>query len=462
MKRIFAPLMILLTFMANAQLVWEPDQIVNTGHGMDRPRVVFNAGGKPIVIWGEYSKLMYSYQSGGTMTPPMQLNPTGTSVAEAFWQGPEIAAKGDTIYIVYKTKPEADTSSHIYCLSSFNGGQSFNQPVRVDYIGNNMGRLPTVGITNNGQPVVAFMKSDLSYHDPQWVVVTSTDHGQSFSTEVQASGFNSAAAEACDCCPASIQANGTHIVLAYRDNDNNLRDTWLGISNDGGNSFNNVRVDTSNWFIQACPSSGPDLVLEGDTVFSTFMNGQNQTRSFLSKYSMADSALAVESLEAVAQYQNYPRISSAAGGMVVTWVSTVSSSSLIKMNYYDGNVNTYVLDTGNLNVPDIVMDDQSVAVVWHDFDNTAVVLKQATRGYVGEGEDMIPETVISPNPAHDIIYLNEFGHVDQVQLINMTGAVVLHQDRPEEMIRISDLPVGVYTVRFVVGNEITFRRLVKN
>jgi hypothetical protein len=69
-------------------------------------------------------------------------------------------------------------------------------------------------------------------------------------------------------------SEGNTVVMPYRDNDNNIRDTWVGVSNDGGASFTSgMDVDQQDWLIMACPSSGPDAFIIGDNIYSTYMSG---------------------------------------------------------------------------------------------------------------------------------------------------------------------------------------------
>lgn len=85
------------------------------------------------------------------------------TVAGAGWMGPDIAAHGDTVYVVFKQSPEGSDSSHIFCARSFDGGQTFNTPVRVDNIADSLSRFPTVTTDDSGNPIIGFMKFNSSF-----------------------------------------------------------------------------------------------------------------------------------------------------------------------------------------------------------------------------------------------------------------------------------------------------------
>ena len=184
----------LISLNASAQTPsWWGKEVVSTSMAANRPRVSTTDYNNAVLIWGEGPHLVAGVTAVGGIGAFMRkdtINLPGHSVSISFWHGPEIASRGtDTVYVVYKVAPEADTSHHIYCAASFDGGYHFGLPKRVDFIGNHMGRMPTVAIGPGGHPVVAYMKSNLNYTDPQWVIATSQDYGQTFQPEVQAAAI---------------------------------------------------------------------------------------------------------------------------------------------------------------------------------------------------------------------------------------------------------------------------------
>src|SRR5205085_6805734 len=109
-------------------------------------RIALDGSGNPLVIWGNMTdqSVQFSTSNGTTFNPPMQLNPAWLTIATGSWMGPQIASHGDTIYVVVKQTPEADTSSHIYLIRSFDGGMTFMPPMQVDNILDSISRFPTV------------------------------------------------------------------------------------------------------------------------------------------------------------------------------------------------------------------------------------------------------------------------------------------------------------------------------
>lgn len=282
---IFSFCVIFFDISLKAQITWGATaDIAPSSFGNHHPRIVVDANENPLVIWGKSNDLMYSRWNGTEFTTPITLNPGNISIAEGSWMGPDIAAHGDSVYVVYKQTPESSSSSPIWCISSYDGGLTFSSPVQVDDIGNSISRFPTITTDDLGNPIIGFMKFDFDFGDPRWVVSKSIDFGVTFLPDVLASGWSGATSEVCDCCPGAITSSGNNIAMLYRDNNENIRDTWAGISTDTGTSFNGgMNVDQQNWMLFACPSSGPDGVIIGDTLYSTFMSAaSSNTRVYIS------------------------------------------------------------------------------------------------------------------------------------------------------------------------------------
>src|SRR5687767_12688697 len=110
MKRatIFLALIISQTIVSQSQITWigAGSNLNTAATGNNRPRVVMDAVGNPLVLWGYSSRAMFSRWNGTSFTTPVMLNPMNMTIAEAYWMGPDIATHGDTIYVVFKQTPE--------------------------------------------------------------------------------------------------------------------------------------------------------------------------------------------------------------------------------------------------------------------------------------------------------------------------------------------------------------------
>lgn len=373
MKYLILLLSILFILRADAQQVtWSSE--VTVAMSMDgnlHPRVVTDASGNPMIIWGKGSsnECKFSKWNGTMFTSPITINSPSIPVFTASWAGPDIASRGDTVYIVIKETPE--DVNPIYIVSSFDGGQTFSSPVQVDFVSPDLSRFPTVTIDDSGNPIVGFMKLDANFSNARWVVTRSSDYGNTFTTDVLASGWSGGVV--CDCCPSSIVSEGNTVAMLYRDNLNNIRDSWTSISMDNGISFTNGwNVDLNNWMIMACPSTGPDGVIINDSLYSVFMNAATGSpKVYFSSSSITNmQPTFVQQLSGNTD-QNYPRISKYDSALGVVWKETVSGENKALFRF-STNINSglsLVFDTiansGVANV-DIAISNGMVYVVWQD------------------------------------------------------------------------------------------------
>ena len=132
----------------------------------------------------------------------------------------------------------------------------------------------------------------------------------------------------------------------------------------------------------SCPSTGPDGVIVGDTLYSTFMNGVSGIgRTYLSKYSIIagtmSSATKLTGAISGLSEQNYPRIASDGTAMAIVWKQTVNGASqlpiLFTNNIAEGFPTSYdTVDLANITNTDVAINNGNIYVVWQD-DNTGTV-----------------------------------------------------------------------------------------
>ncbi len=334
---LFVALVLCSTLHAQNDVTWSnPVDVAAASSGNLHPRVVLDAQGNPVVMFGHQgtNRILVSRWNGTAFASPILANSVMTPAFYESWAGPDIAARGDTMYIVYKQTPEE--KNHVYCVRSVDGGRSFSNPVPVENIADSLSRFPAVGIDANGQPIVAFMKFNSDYTRSRWAVCRSTDFGMSWKPDVLASGFSGGTV--CDCCPGTVRCSATgDIAMLYRDNLNNLRDTWVGISHNGGQNFSKgLSVDQQGWMINACPATGPSGTIIGDSLYSVFTSAASgpdyvyHNVNCISTEQSSKSTKIITTSSSITS-QNYPRVSSFGNTLAEVWVQGTASNSSIMM-----------------------------------------------------------------------------------------------------------------------------------
>ncbi|NOT35994.1 MAG: T9SS type A sorting domain-containing protein [Saprospiraceae bacterium] len=383
-KLITVFLFTMVSLTAQNEINWQNAAAVSASHfGNSHPRITCSEKGEAYMVWGRSSdqSVQFAYWNGSVFSTPVKVNVTNS--ASASWMGPDMASRNDTIYIVHKSVPEDDPNSHMYLIRSFDGGRNFSKPVQIESIGTDISRFPTVAIDKFGQPIVAYMRFNSKFLESRWVITSSTDYGITFQPAVLASGWGKSE-EVCDCCPGSLTCVDGTCALFYRDNNNNIRDSWVSISRDNGKSFSSgFNVDNNNWNIFTCPASGPDGIILDDNIYSTFMNGKNSlSRNYLSRSSLSNDKF-VDKIDLSAninnlRIQNFPRIAGYGKSLAVVGTQSVVANKVeIPMwftNNYENGINTkyQLVDEFNISNCDITMNKNSIFVVWQD-DNTRTV-----------------------------------------------------------------------------------------
>ena len=475
LKKLFCCLVLLQGMLFTGfsqQINWgATGDIAASGFDNLHPRIIMDRSGDPLVIWGRLSDhvIFISRWNGSAFTMPVALNPPWMTIATADWMGPDIAAYGDTVYVVVKRMPEVADTNRIFIFSSFNAGATFNAPVELASIADSISRFPTVTTDASGNPIVGFMKFDPFMTDIRWAVTRSNDFGATFSTDVKASGWGGSQS-VCDCCPGSVVSQGDTTLMLYRNNDNNIRDMWAGLSYDNATSFNSgMAVDNNNWMIMMCPSSGPDGIVVNDTLYSVFMNGgSGSNRTYLSKTDLSSGTLSSVSLltnPPGLTLQNFPRIAGDDSAVAVVWRQVVNGIAQLPIRFTD-NITTGLpvacdtVDVNNITNTDVAIRNGKIAVVWQDDNSGTVKYRMGT--YIPSGTSVPEHTAgiieIFPNPSGDYLNISSVSNKSSIdfQVINSIGEIVCQENNfTSTLIDISHLQSGQYFIN-IFSREQTY------
>ncbi len=466
-KFIFSAL-ILIFFVTDAQsqISWNNtiDVSPNT-FGNLHPRIAIDGNNNPMILWGQSStKVWFSKLSGAAFITPVQLNPSTIPAFSISWAGSDIASHGDTVYAVFKENPEA--TGHVYIVHSYDGGINFSAPVQVDNIADSISSFPTIATNDDGNPIVGFMKCNSGYTDFRWVVSKSADFGNTFSADVKASGFSGG--ENCECCPGTIVCDGSTVAMLYRDNLNNIRDTWAGISTDGANTFaGGINIDQNNWMLMSCPSTGPDGIIIDDTLYSVFMSTPAANDLiYWSKASISNlqsaGAMELTGMFTGLTQQNYPRMASHYNAAAIVWKQVVSSKSQLAIYFtsdiHSGFNNPFdTIAAGPLNEivnADVVMLNGKIHVAWQDNASGTVKYKSGTYSYAENIKPVSEKLLLNvyPNPSSTVLTIEipsslQSLYAYEIYDINGKWIKTVWRNSFKQQIDISDLADGIYLLQ---------------
>lgn len=401
------------------------------------PRIALTTGDNPQVVWenGGTDKIYTSRWNGSGFTNPLTLNPTGVFPYIASWTGAEIATSGDTVFVVFSTEPVAATAQ-VYTVRSLDGGVTFQDTVRVDQIGSDIARFPSVSVGLNGNPIVNFMRFNSAFENPEYSIARSTNGGASYLATIDptsaVTGF------VCDCCPATVVTSGNKQVLLFRNNDNNIREMWGCYSTDGSASFNaSAEIDQTNWSVASCPSSGPSGVISGDSLVSTWMSNGDV---YISSANLNNQQIGIHRklFPMGLGVQNYPVMAGKGDTLAVVWQGSNSGSTDIFFTYsvtgtigLGANIDTLTLGTsGSQTRPDIQFSNGKFHIVYSDNVGSNVKYLQGTidPNSLGvnesEANSKIELFTVQTDGKTTLKVKSELNTESTIQLINSSGQQV--------------------------------------
>jgi hypothetical protein len=273
--RLFIILLFFPFLSFSQQLVPSSYTVISSGptEGYDRPRVVVTANSSPFVIWSKASspKAIRAKKWNGTSFGN-SINLVASELMPTGFIGPEIASKGDTVYLIFESL--LHNNHIIYLKKSYDGGLTFSDTIRVSEDSDlHKYAMPNIAVCADGNPIISYMQCLPNWTDWEQRVRTSFDFGQTFSAATDVTAL--APGEPCDCCQSTIVTNGNNdVFLLFRNNDDNVRNSYIAKSNDGGITFTTTEdLDDVNWILNSCPTSSPVGAVIGDSIMVVRRNG---------------------------------------------------------------------------------------------------------------------------------------------------------------------------------------------
>jgi hypothetical protein len=473
---------VLLFHQARSQspnLVWSnPIEVADAStYGASWPRIVLADGDVPVVMWGRPSsgRVFVSRLNGGSFTTPLNIVPGGVDAFIQNWAGPDLASAGDSVFVTFKAEPT--TTGRVYVVRSLDGGLTFGDTVRADYIGSDISDFPAIEVGPGGNPVVAFMRSGPGFVDPEYEVARSTDGGGTFLPPVP--GSNSAPGEVCDCCPTSIEVRGDLQLLPFRNNNGNIRETWMAVSTNAGLSYDTVyRMDTTAWMLNACPSQGPDVTVAGDTIVSVWMSaasGNSQVWATAMDLNTMTVAWQKKLDSGASGAQTRPRIVATGDTLGAIWEDTRNgnpdcyfvASIRGPSGLLVGGVNAVDPDSARQDNPDLAYANGVFHIVYRDPAHARLVYRTATiDGLLDREKGIAAENFkVFPNPSTGHFSLDIPASLVEgalFRLYDLQGRLLLEKETEGRVTPIDaqDLKPGIYLGRLQSGGQTMQQKVI--
>ncbi len=407
--------------------------------GSTRPRIALVQDSIPIVTWvklGPPAGIVYVARwNGSGFGTPVQISPSGIDVYCSAEEGGDIAARGDTAYIVFFT-----ASSECYSVHSYDAGLTWSDTVRIDHQVMNHAYTPNVEIDRNGNPVIAFEMADMSMANAEIMVCRSYDGGNTFTMEQPA--HLSVSGVPCECCPPTFLNKDENAYVIYRNNDNNRRDIVMTMSSDSGMTFTTVsEVDQTNWTISSCPTAGAEAAFYRDSILIVWKStnklyygcGHNATGA-TGPDNLLEPSLAASVL------QKHPVVSTIGDTVIFLWddrrttnydcyISIVGNGAHQITAPFILNDTIGTAETGTQQTPHVALEGDLMHIVYQNGATGIVMYRTAT---IGGGLSVAEHTsqthpLIFPVPAKESFTISNITGKCTVSIYNMNGELVVQQ-----------------------------------
>ncbi|MFT5819590.1 MAG: hypothetical protein ACI8ZM_000815 [Crocinitomix sp.] len=478
MKKIGISLLVILaTVQLNAQdfIITDPIQVAESS-GNHHPQVELIEPGRVGVTWtSNGTKDVYFSKHNGTdgFDDPVQLNPDGLDVQSYDWSGPDLAVEGDNVYVVFRSS--GYETGHIYVVKSTDKGATFGDTVRVDWLEEGYAQYPDLAVLND-TVYVTFMNHEDGGANPSYDVARSVDGGLTFEADVLAAAL--IPGESCDCCQPEILVNDEFVIVFFRNNNENIRDIKAVTSIDRAASFTEwISLDDHNWYIEACPSTGPDArFIEESKIVSAYKSEvSGEGKVFLNVYDLEAGAstdlVEIYGTTGTSGNLNYPQVCYDDGIIGVVWEDggdgtsqdvffNQSTSASIDFNP-DNAINLTAL-MGVQSKPDITLENGVYHVVYADaVDYSVYYLQIGETNAIDELETDL-DAYISSNKDQIIITYSET-KAAQMVITDLNGRIILQQliTDQETIVRTAEWENGVYFIQLNSGDRSLVKKVIR-
>jgi hypothetical protein len=444
---------------------WNADQkILTGGSGSNiRPRILALDPQHGIIVWGNdrSQSIHYALWEGDSIAGIQNINMKQSKAFITSWASTEIAGRNQVVYIIYKEDP-AETGK-IYLVRSMDFGKNFSDPIPVVIPNGFYSRFPGIAIDKDLQPIVSYMRFKTDWSQPEYVSIRSKDFGNSFDAFTEVT--DKSKGEACDCCPVSMETEDDNIVVFYRNNRNNIRNMTASISNNNGTSFDITHeLDTADWFLQSCPSTGGDGFFNGDQLHSVWSSGRTGiSKVFYSKYNLLSNK--IEGLQIMNHtqgrnfQQNYPRMAGKADTVGIVWNELVNTMDIFFSYFLGNNSSDLITHTIRINkdingtqtTPDIAYHSGNFYLCWQDQNDNSIRFKKGSLNIISSNDSEFAQTLKMLNTKQGLEIRSE-KQIDECIIYNLEGRIIAKYKK-FNTVEIVLPSAGIYILKFQQGKS---------
>lgn len=231
------------------------------------PALAVMRDGTPLVTWATeegHDKHVYVARMGDGASKPVRVNPPALGI-ESLHHSPLLAVgAGGELYLSWSSdQPKPDGvlfASDLRLSRSLDGGKTWEGHLRVNEDRPTSHSFEGMAVTPDGTVVMAWIDSREGPEKAATWVARVLDRGTRPEPSAKLDG------DTCVCCRVGVRGGpGDSVAVLWRKVfPGDIRDMVLGLSRDGGKSFETpARVADDGWKITACPHRGGQVAMDG-------------------------------------------------------------------------------------------------------------------------------------------------------------------------------------------------------
>jgi len=263
-----------------------------------------------VSVSGNNKNIMYSKSEnhGESFSDPLQINYMNNNIVVYDGQsGPKIDIFDNRVFITYTDDRDGVTS--VYLNVSNDYGETWQEEILISdtpYLN----AYQDFEVDNQGNVHLVYYNYAANYHleDVRYRFAPINSFGFNASIPL---GIVTDQMEPCDCCQPDLEIDDNgDVYVAYRNNEQNIRDTYIAVKRYGDDTFSEYfQASYLQDFIGFCPSSGPSLDINDNeiSIAYTSYNDENVYAS-ISNLENMDFSNYINVNPSANSFQNYPYV----------------------------------------------------------------------------------------------------------------------------------------------------------
>lgn len=413
--------------------------------GIKFPRIAINGNEEPIILYGKSGDLYITIKSSNGFSEPINITENSPNSTNADSYGADIVTFNNHVYVSYQS------ASDIYLIHSQDNGSTWSEPIVPVEFPDHHVEFSKIGVDGNGNPRIVSIMANLNWSDPRQIVIYTND-GNNYSYTV---ANNETVNIVCECCQGEFIATETEDIVLYRDNDNDIRDIELAISENNSASYNTHQmIDFSGWYFPSCPVTGPEAIVVNNNIQAVWMSkGSGSSRVIAGTFDLgnltAGENIRLDDNVGISVTQNYPQIAGNENFSAMLWQDNRYTFKNIFLSYSTDELNTVsnsilISDTtinGNSTGQAITLDQNGLFHICYVKSNNIVYHQLSLTTNVESNQEASFLNIIETS--NNVYSLDKAAK--NIQVFDVNGKLVKSLDN-SKIINLEDVPKGNYII----------------